>query len=241
MEGGGWVEQPANDVGHDLGEALADGPTLPEVPLRPGATRMLLRFGLGLATLARERLNTILAASGATADVPLAVETTREESAPGVLDAALGLVLGAGALTQRLRPVLSMRWTELAASARRLMAPLARAGTLVGWLPGVPRRAAELRAWRAREASRFARLASAGRRERAESRAVARAALITIREAILARISESPDLKRVIHEQSAGVAATAVGELRERSARIDDLAEGAVGRLLGRGRARRSR
>jgi hypothetical protein len=37
------------------------------------------------------------------------------------------------------------------------------------------------------------------------------------------------------------VAVTTVGELRERSAHIDDLAEGTVDRLLGRGRARRSR
>jgi hypothetical protein len=241
MEGGGWGERPANDVGHDFGESLADGPTQPETALRPGATRMLLRFGLGLATLAHERMNAILATSGATPDVALPLETAREEGAPGVADAALGLVLGAGALGQRLRPVLSMRWTEVAASARRFAAPLVRAGSLVGWLPGVPRRAAELRAWRARQTKRFARWAAAGRRERAESRAIARAALITMREAMLARISESPDLKRVIREQSAGIAETAVGELRERSARIDDLAEGAVGRLLGRGRARRSR
>jgi hypothetical protein len=241
MEGGGWGERPANDVGHDFGDVLADGPTQPEAPLRPGATRMLFRFGLGLATLARERMNAILAVSDAAPGMPAPLETTREESAPGVADAALGLVLGAGDLGLKLRPVLSMRWTEVTASARRLAAPLVRAVSLVGWLPGIPRRAAELRAWRARETRRFARLAAAGRRERAESRAIARAALITIREAMLARISESPDLKRVIHEQSAGVAATAVGELRERSARIDDLAEGAVGRLLGRGRARRSR
>jgi hypothetical protein len=37
------------------------------------------------------------------------------------------------------------------------------------------------------------------------------------------------------------VAETTVSELRERSARIDDLAEGTVSRLLGRSRARRSR
>ena len=241
MGGGVWGERPANDVGGDLGDALAEGPTRPEPATCPGATRRLFRFGLGLATLARERMNAILAASEATPGVPVPLETARGESQPAVSDAALGLVLGAGNLGLRLRPVLSLRWTEVATSARRLAAPVVRAASLIGWLPGVPRRAAELRAWRAREARRFARLAAAGRRERAESRALARAALTTIRERMLARISESPDLKRVIHEQSAGIAETAVSELRERSARIDDLAEGAVGRLLGRGRARRSR
>jgi hypothetical protein len=66
-------------------------------------------------------------------------------------------------------------------------------------------------------------------------------ALTVLRENVLARVSESQDLRRVIHEQSAGVAVTAVGELRDRSARADDLAETTIGRLFGRGRARRSR
>lgn len=209
--------------------------------MRPGATRMLFRFGLGLATLARERMNAVLASSEAAAAGPPPAATAPEEDAPRAADAALGFLLGVSELGLRMRPALSTRWAALTSSAHRLAAPVVRAGGLVGWLPGVPRRAAELRAWRAREGRRLARWAAAGRRERLESRAVARAALTTLRETVLARISESPDVKRVIHEQSAGVAVTAVGELRERSARVDDLAEGTVGRLLGRGRARRSR
>jgi hypothetical protein len=198
---------------------------------------LLFRFGLGLYTLARERLNAILTVSGG----PGPVTTTADQGAPRAVDAALGLLLDVTDAGARARPALSVRYAQIAASARRLTAPIVRACGVVGWVPGVSRRAAELRAWRAREATRVARWAAAGRRERAESRAVARAALITLREATLARISESPDLKRVIHEQSAGIAATTVDELRERSARIDDLAEGAVGRLFGRSRARRSR
>jgi hypothetical protein len=58
--------------------------------------------------------------------------------------------------------------------------------------------------------------------------------LIALREAALARVAESPDLKRVIREQSAGIAVTAVTELRNRSARADALAERAVRRLFGR-------
>jgi len=202
---------------------------------------MLFRFGLGLATLARERMNAVLSSSEAAAGGPVPAVTADEEAAPRAADAALGFLLDVSDLGLRMRPVFSARWAALTTSARRLAAPLVRAGGLVGWLPGVPRRAAELRAWRAHHGRRLARWAAAGRRERAESRAVARAALTTVRETMLARLSESPDVKRVIHEQSAGVAVTTVGELRERSARIDDLAEGTVGRLLGRGRARRSR
>jgi len=237
MGGGVWGGRPANDLGEDFG----DTPTQPEAATTPGATRLLFRFGLGMATLARERTNAILAASGTAANVPAPDQTIDQESTPRVADAALGLLLGVTGAGQRARPALAARCAEIAASARRLAAPLLLVFSLVGWLPGVPRRAAELRAWRRRGARRFVRWAAAGRRERTESRAVAHAALITLRETALARISESPDLKRVIHEQSAGIAVTAVGELRERSAHIDDLAEGAVGRLLGRRRARRLR
>ncbi|HEY4394581.1 MAG TPA: hypothetical protein VGP64_10980 [Polyangia bacterium] len=201
----------------------------------------MLRLWLGLVTLARERMNAVLAAPEVPAGGPAPVETREPESAPRLTDAALGVLLDVGDLGRRVGPELFNRWTKLAGSARRLAEPVVRAANVVGWLPGVPRRAAELREWRDRGGRRIARWAAAGRRERAESRAVARAALTTIRETMLARISESPDLKRVIHEQSAGIAVNAVAELRDRSAHVDDLAEGAVGRLLGRGRARRSR
>ena len=223
--------------GGALAQDFADGPTQPEAAARPGPGRLLFRFWLGVAALARDRMNAILAVSG----TPAPLTTTTGQSAPGAMAAALGLLLDVTEVGSRVQPALSARCRNIAASVRRLAAPLARAGGLVAWLPGVPRRAAELRTWLARGETQFARWAAAGRRERTESRAVARAALTTMREAVLARISESPDVKRVIHEQSAGIAVTAVGELRERSARIDDLAEGAVGRLLGRGRGRRSR
>jgi hypothetical protein len=59
--------------------------------------------------------------------------------------------------------------------------------------------------------------------------------LTALREKALARVADSPDLKRVIREQSQGIAVTAVTELRNRSARADRLAERAVRRLLGRG------
>ena len=60
-------------------------------------------------------------------------------------------------------------------------------------------------------------------------------------DAVLARVADSPDLKRVIREQSEGIAVTAVAALRSRSARADGLAEKAVRRLFGRGEAAGSR
>jgi hypothetical protein len=233
VDGGAWAGRPANDVG--------DGPPPRDAPAPPGAAKQLFRFGLGLAVLTRERMGAILAASSAATGAPTPLQTTSEQAAPRPGDAALGLVLGAADAGLRARPALRARWLALTASARRLSEPLARACSLIGWLPGVPRRAAHWRAWRASGERRLARWAAAGRRERAESRAVARAAITMLRETMLARVSESPDLKEVIREQSAGIAVTAVAELRERSAKIDDLAEGAVSRLLGRGPSRRAR
>jgi len=92
-----------------------------------------------------------------------------------------------------------------------------------------------MHAWRGRSRAQLASWAAAGQREEAASRAVARKALTALRERALARVADSPDLKRVIREQSEGVAVIAVNELRNRSARADRLAERAVRRLFGRG------
>ena len=98
-----------------------------------------------------------------------------------------------------------------------------------------------LGAWRAEGEKRLARWAELGRREEAASRILAFDALTVLRENMLARISESPELKSVIREQSEGIAVTAMSELRERSARADNLAERTVGRLFGGGRTPRTR
>ncbi len=97
-----------------------------------------------------------------------------------------------------------------------------------------------LRAWRNQGRKQLARWVELGRREEAESRILAFDALTVLRENMLARVSESPDVKNVIREQSEGIAVTAMGELRERSARADNLAERTVGRLFG-GRTPRTR
>ena len=70
---------------------------------------------------------------------------------------------------------------------------------------------------------------------------MARDALTVLRENMLARVSESPDVRGAIREQSQGIAVTAMSELRERLARADNLAERTVRRLLGGGRTRRTR
>ncbi len=165
-----------------------------------GGARLLFRLGLGLAGLAQERVGAILAASSAAVGGPATRDAGAEQSTSRMIDAALGLVLFAADAGVRTRPALSAHWAALADSARRLSAPLGRACGLVGWLPGVPRRAAELRAWRAKGGRRLASWAAAGQRERAESRAATRAALSTLRETMLGRIEESTVVTPVIRE-----------------------------------------
>jgi hypothetical protein len=129
----------------------------------------------------------------------------------------------------------------MAESTSRRVAPLDRARELIGRLPGLPRARRRLSAWRGRGRSQLAHWAEVGRREQAQSRLLAFDALTVLRENMLARVSESPDVKDVIREHSAGVAVTAMGELRERSARADNLVERTVGRLLHDGRPPRTR
>lgn len=198
---------------------------------RPETGRLLLRFGLGFVSLARERVDSILATSSAP-EGPLPDRSLPDpQGAPAPHHVGLGLLLEALEAARRAPAWLGDRVAE---PARRLGPTVGRARRLLDRAPGAARVARGLRAWRARAESRLGRWAAAGASEQAEGRALARAALTTLRERAFAGIAESPDLKQVIRDQSEGIAVTAVAELRERSARADSLAEGAVRKLFGR-------
>jgi hypothetical protein len=192
--------------------------------------RPLFRFVVGLWTLTGERLGAILAApSAAGVPAPPLPDSRPERSTPRHV--ALGLALRALDHARRTPARLGARLARATVPARRLAAPLSR---LLARAPGAGRARAQLDLWRTRGQAAVTRLAIDGAREEVEGRAMARAALTTIREQAFASLSESPDLKQVIRDQSEGVAVTAVTELRDRSARADTMAEGAVRRLLGR-------
>src|SRR5450631_1098281 len=126
---------------------------------------------------------------------------------------------------RRVPTLLRAHLSRASMAARGLAPSLARARRLARRLPGATRSAAHWHSWHARRRLQLARWTAVGQREEMASRTVTRQALIAVREAALARVAESPDLKRVIREQSAGIAVTAVTELRNRSARADALAE----------------
>ena len=195
----------------------------------------MLRFVLGMTELTNERVGAVLSACAAAA--PSAALVPPAAGTPlNLRHTAIGLLADAVGGASRAPALVRAQWQRLAASSRRRAASFARLGRVVGRLPGIPRAADRLRTWRSQGGKRIARWAELGRREEAASRGLAFDALTVLRENTLARISESPDLKGVIREQSEGIAVTAMSELRERSARADNLAERTVGRLFGGGR-----
>jgi hypothetical protein len=195
----------------------------------------MFRFVLGMTELTNERVGAVLSACSSIAP-PAALEPTAAGTPLDLRHAAMGMVSDAVGGVSRAPALIRSRWRHLSAAVRRRAASLDRLGRVVGRLPGIPRAMGRLGVWRAQGEQRLARWAELGRREEAASRLLAFDALTVLRENMLARISESPDLKSVIREQSEGIAVTAMSELRERSARADNLAERTVGRLFGGGR-----
>jgi hypothetical protein len=204
-----------------------------------GRGRLMFRFAVGATDLARARVGAVLSACAAAA--PAAPFDATAGPRIDLPHATLGLLSETLRGASRAPALVRVRLSRLAAHARRRAASLDRVGRLVGRLPGVPRAATRLQAWGLAQELRLARWTELGRREQAEGRALAFDALTVLRENMLARVSDDPDVKRVIREESEGIAVTAVGGLRDGTARADNLAEQAVGRLFGRRRARSAR
>jgi hypothetical protein len=200
----------------------------------------MLSLALGLVDLTNERVGAVLAACSAVAP-PVNLEPAPPGAPLDLRHAALGFLSSAIGGASRAPARARARLRRMAESARRRAAPLDRANKLASRVPGLPRAMGRLRAWRDRGRAQLTRWAELGRREQAQSRVLAFDALTVLRENMLARVSESPELKEVIREQSTGIAVTAMGELRERSARADSLVERTVGRLLHDGHSPRRR
>jgi hypothetical protein len=199
----------------------------------------MLRFAFGVLDVTRERVGAVLSACAAAA--PAARPETTADAPIDVRHAALGLLSDVMDGASRVRARIRTRWSHAPAVARRRVVALDRMGKLLRRLPGTPRMVGQLRAWRDGTKVRLIRWTERGRRERAESRTLALDALTVLRENTIARVSDSPDVKRVIREESEGIAVTAVGGLRDGSVRADDLAEQALGRLFRRRRIRSQR
>ena len=86
--------------------------------------------------------------------------------------------------------------------------------------------------WRARANGSVVRLRLMAAEEQRAGRALALRALRGLVRTAAAELANSPEVKRVIREQSQGFAAGALSDMRQRSARADDTAEDLARRAL---------
>ncbi len=100
------------------------------------------------------------------------------------------------------------------------------------WLPPVGGALRRADVWRARAAGSLARLRVAAAQEQIEGRSLALHTLRRLVRTAAGELANSPEVKRVIREQSQGLAAGAISEMRQRSARADDAAEELARRAL---------
>ena len=199
----------------------------------PPLARLLLRFGVGFAAVAGERL--VAGLRGLQPGRPPATDRGVAAELPELAPrhALLGAIVAA--------PDALARAAARVAPATRGLGRLARRSRrILGRLPGSGAAARRVEPWRARAALALGQLAVIGRAEEAEGRALAHGAVKTAFQSTTAAIAESPEVKRVIAEQSQGLAISAIAALRSRSVRADSVVESAARRLLGRRRAGRS-
>lgn len=190
----------------------------PAAPLSTG--RLLFRFGIGLCQLGEQGLTAMLRASDAAA--PSARPSMMRHALVGAAVAAPGAlrVLGARVGLRRAQ-----------ARARRL------AGRGVGLLrrtPGGRRLFARVDGWGMQAAGALVRLAAVGQQEQVEGRALARGVVGRLFQASVAQLAGSGEVKRVIHEQSEGIAGEAILDIRAQSIRADNAVEAFALRLFGR-------
>jgi hypothetical protein len=198
---------------------------------RVSGGRLLFRFGVGATELAGERLvaalrtiETLMADADAVADGGTEPEAEAELRLRHAVLGALAALPG---------------WADAAIARGRRASSSAfdvamRGRGLVFHAPGARRARLRLAELRAAVDARLARWAEEGRREEQAGRAMASVALRALSEEAVAAVAESPELKRVIAEQSEGITVSAVAGLRQRSARADRFAEAVARRLLGR-------
>ena len=86
--------------------------------------------------------------------------------------------------------------------------------------------------WRRLGAGSLARFRVAAGQEQIEGRALALRAWRRLVRTAAGQLANSPEMKQVIREQSQGLAAGAISEMRHRSARADDTAEELARRAL---------
>jgi hypothetical protein len=193
---------------------------------RVSGARLLFRFSIGTTELAGERLIAALREFDS-----LMPDLAAEGAPERVLRLRHALIGAVAALPAWARTTLARRQ-----AARSLHGRTARARDLASRLPGAGRLRRRTDELLARVEAQLVRWALAGRREELAGRALADTAIREASHELVSAVAESPELKRVIAEQSEGLGTSAMAELRERTASADALAERVTRRFLRRSR-----
>jgi hypothetical protein len=192
------------------------------------AGRQVLRLIVGTTLLAVESAGSALQQLGSGELQDQATPTTPlpPASARHVLIGALAV--GPDWLTQQMNRLARRGRDAVAGGMQRASLPVRLAARV---LP-----TDDVRRWlnqtRARAVVTALKLAEIGRHEERIARSLARAAAAAGMTSVVDRIANSPQVRSLIREQSAGMGRSALNDLRAQSARADALAESVVGRLL---------
>jgi hypothetical protein len=193
--------------------------------------RLVLRFVLGTAEVATERLAAALRVlEERRASLGEIVPSPAAAPRHVLLGALCSAPAGLRSALDRARPLAD----GTGRVAGRGLRSLAR-------LPGGNRLLAAGREARSRALTQIARWAAVGMQEEMAARSLARTALPEMFELAMARLADSPDLQEFLQEQSEGLTAEAMQRLRSYSHDADQAAQGLVSRLLHRGPGRAHR
>jgi hypothetical protein len=206
----------------------AGGPGTIDATAPASAGRQVLRLIVGTSLLAVESAGSALQQLGSDQlhDQVAPAAPLPPASARHVLIGALAV--GPAWLTQQMNRLARRGRGAVAGGMQRASLPLRLAARV---LP-----TDELRRWlnqtRARAVVTALKLAEIGRHEERIARSLACAAAASGMTSVVDRIANSPKVRSLIREQSAGMGRSALNDLRAQSARADALAESVVGHFL---------
>jgi hypothetical protein len=193
-------------------------------PVELTSARLIFRFAVGGTALAAEWLAEALRALE---ELPPPAAASSVEATPVGRSAVL---VGALSAALRWRPP-----SERLEAASRGAALVTRRGLrLLSHAPGARLVERHYRELRQGVDEQLRSWAEEGARESLAGRRLARLASPSFFELVVGKLAQSPELRGVIEEQSAGVARSSVEELRDRSEIADRVVERFVRRLLHR-------
>jgi hypothetical protein len=199
-------------------------------PVELTSARLVFRFAVGGTALAGEWLAEALRALEELPPPPSTVGSVEAAPPSGPAGVVGNVVVGAVSAALRWHPPTE----RLAAASRGAGAATRRGLRILSHAPGAGFVARHYHELRADVDAQLRRWAEEGAREALAGRRLARLASPSFFELVVGRLAQSPELRGVIEEQSAGVAASSVAELRDRSEVADRVVERVVERFARR-------